>query len=258
MRLVRNANVFTGYSSTNNTTWTELNSVTISGFNSQAYIGLAITAGITNAAGLATNSFGTPITGASSEMLGGIYGVDNTNCNVATFSSLTLNTSASISIIPNQATAQSTPPTPAIPFTVGTTSGNLLTISVNSSDTNLLPIANIVVTGTGATRSVTLTPSYGVSGTCTVTLTASDGIGSASTQVTLTVWAFAGDPYPSLPVTLAGPIDVSYSLDGPAGITIFGATNGWIANNYQSSSTNTLYTYFSIVEFFNLNGENCR
>jgi len=253
LRLVRNGNVFTGYSSTNNTTWTQLNSVTISGFNSQAYIGLAITAGITNAAGLATNSFGTPIIGVSSEMLGGVYGVDNTSYNVATFSNLTLNTSASISTIPNQTTAQSTP-TPAIPFTVGTTSGNPLTVSVNSSDTSLLPVANIVVAGTGAARSVTLTPGHGVSGICTVTLTASDGIGNASAQFTLTVWPIPGDPYPSLPVTLAGPIDVSYSVDGATGITIFSATNGWIANNYQSSSTNTLYTYFS-MEFFNLNGE---
>ena len=191
LRLVRNGNVFTGYSSTNNTTWTQFNSVTISGFNSQAYIGLAITAGITNTAGPATNSFGTPIIGASPEMLGGVYSADNTNYNVATFSNLTLNTSASISTVPNQTTAQSTP-TPAIPFTVGTTSGNPLTISVNSSDTNLLPVANIVVTGIGGTRSVTLTPSRGVSGTCTVTLTASDGIGSASTQFTLTVRPLTG------------------------------------------------------------------
>jgi hypothetical protein len=253
LRLVRNGNAFISYTSTNNTTWTLVNSWTIPGFSAQAYVGLAVTAAITNTGGLATNSFGNPIIGASAEMSGGVYSVDNTNCNVAIFSNLTLNSSASISTVPNQTTAQSTP-TQAIPFTVGSTSGNPLTLSANSSDTNLLSVSNIAVTGTGGTRWVTLTPNRGVSGTCIVTLTVSDGIGSASTQFTLTVWPFTGDAYPSLPVTLAGPIDVSYSLDGAAGITIFGATNGWIANNYQSSSTNTLYTYFS-MEFFNLNGE---
>ncbi|MEI9864802.1 MAG: hypothetical protein WDN00_09660 [Limisphaerales bacterium] len=48
LRLIRNGNAFTAYSSTNNTTWNLLNSATIPGFNSQAYIGLVVTAGITN------------------------------------------------------------------------------------------------------------------------------------------------------------------------------------------------------------------
>ena len=87
--------------------------------------------------------------------------------------------------------AQSTA-TPAIPFTVGTTSGNPLTISVIQATPTLLPVANIIVTGTGGTRWVTLTPGPGVSGTCTVTLTVSDGIGSASTQFTLTVRPLTG------------------------------------------------------------------
>lgn len=66
-----------------------------------------------------------------------------------------------------------------------------------------------------------------------------------------TSWSFTVDTFPSLPVTLAGPIDVS--LGGP-GITIFSNLNGWIDGNYQASSTNTLYTRFSMV-FFDVNGE---
>jgi hypothetical protein len=191
LRLVRNGNAFASYSSTDGTKWTTLNTVTIPGFNAQAYIGLAVTAAITNISRLATNSFGTPIIGASSEMFGGVYGVDDTNCNVAAFRNLTLDSSVSISTLPNQTTAQSTA-TPAIPFTVGSTSGNALTISANASDTNLLSPSNIVVTGTGANRWVTLTPNFGISGTCTVTLTVSDGSGSASTQFALTVRPLTG------------------------------------------------------------------
>jgi hypothetical protein len=191
LRLVRNGNAFTSYSSTDNTTWTMLNTVTIPGFNAQAYIGLAVTAGITNVSGFATNSSGTPIIGASSEMSGGVFGVDATNCNAAAFNSLTLGSSASISTLPNQTTAQSTA-TPAIPFTVGSTGANTLTVSANSSDTNLLFPVNIVITGTGANRWVILTPNHGVSGTCTVTLIVNDGSGSASTQFTLTVRPLTG------------------------------------------------------------------
>jgi hypothetical protein len=191
LRVARNGSNFFFYASTGGVVWTQLGFAAIPGFNSQACIGLAITAGITNTAGLATNSFGTPITGASAEMLGGVYGVDNTNSNLGVFNNLSLNTSASISTVPNQSTSQSAA-TPAIPFTVGTTTGNPLTISVNSSNPDLLPAAGIVITGTGGTRWVTLTPNPGVSGACAVTLTVSDGVGSASTQFILTVRPLTG------------------------------------------------------------------
>lgn len=66
-----------------------------------------------------------------------------------------------------------------------------------------------------------------------------------------TSWSFTVDAYPSLPVTLAGPVDVT---GGGGGITIFSNLNGWISGNYQSTSTNTLYTRFSMT-FFDVNGE---
>ncbi|MDB6068516.1 MAG: hypothetical protein JWR26_4724 [Pedosphaera sp.] len=63
-------------------------------------------------------------------------------------------------------------------------------------------------------------------------------------------WAFSVDVYPSLPITLAGPVDVSGGND----VILFSNLNGWISGNYQSSSTNTLYTRFSMT-FFDLNGK---
>jgi hypothetical protein len=69
-----------------------------------------------------------------------------------------------------------------------------------------------------------------------------------------TTWAFTVDPYPTLPVTIPGPIDVTYAINGDLGIQLFTGENEWIGNNYQSASTNALYTTFS-MEFFDLNGE---
>jgi hypothetical protein len=194
LRLVRSGATFTGYTSADNIHWMPAGSVTIPGFNSQAFLGLAATASLTNNSAPASNSAGTPLVGVSSEMSGGLNSVDDTNCNTAAFASLSLSNSASvlsISTLPNQTTAQSTP-TAAIPFTVSSTSGLPLSISVQSGNPSLLAPANIVVTGTGAARWLTLTPTRNLSGTCTVTVTVSDGTGSATTQFTVTVLPFTG------------------------------------------------------------------
>jgi hypothetical protein len=66
-----------------------------------------------------------------------------------------------------------------------------------------------------------------------------------------TSWSFTVDLYPSLPVTLEGPIDVG---GGGEGVQIWGPQHGWIGNNYNDTSTNTLYARFSI-NFFDLNSE---
>jgi hypothetical protein len=58
-----------------------------------------------------------------------------------------------------------------------------------------------------------------------------------------TTWSFTVDQYPTLPVTQAGPFDVSAGLD----VTLWTSQNGWLGNNYGPNSTNTLYTRFSMV-----------
>ncbi|HTL71934.1 MAG TPA: Ig-like domain-containing protein [bacterium] len=58
-----------------------------------------------------------------------------------------------------------------------------------------------------------------------------------------TSWSFTADSYPTLPVTLAGPFDVSGGLD----VTIWTAQNGWLDGDFGPTSTNTLYTRFSMV-----------
>lgn len=165
LRLLRHGNNFTAYASTSGALWTQVASATIPGFNSQGYIGLVATAGINS-----TNS------------------VEDTNYNQAVFNNLTLDNSVSISTVPDQATAKSTP-TPAIPFTVNSTDSDPLTVTTQSSNTNVLSVQNIAIGGTGANRFVVLTPNMGATGISTITLTVSDGVNTASTEFNLVVLA---------------------------------------------------------------------
>ncbi len=79
--------------------------------------------------------------------------------------------------------------TGAINFTIGDdqTALNALTLSGASSNNSLVSNAGIVFSGTGANRSVTVTPVAGQFGVATITLTVSDGEKTANTSFDLTV-----------------------------------------------------------------------
>ena len=65
----------------------------------------------------------------------------------------------------------------AIPFTVndGETAVNDIRVTASSSNTTLLPNANLVLAGSGTNRSITLTPVAGQTGAATVTVAITDG-----------------------------------------------------------------------------------
>ena len=78
--------------------------------------------------------------------------------------------------------------------TSGTSSFNVsdpdspsLQLTATSSNTNLLPVANITFGGSGSNRTVTVNPVAGRSGTATVTVTVSDGTLNAETSFLVTV-----------------------------------------------------------------------
>jgi CSLREA domain-containing protein len=80
--------------------------------------------------------------------------------------------------------------TGALAFTIGDveTAAASLTLSGSSSNTTLVPNANIVFAGSGASRTVTVTPAANQSGTATITITVTDANnGTASDTFTLTV-----------------------------------------------------------------------
>lgn len=86
--------------------------------------------------------------------------------------------------------------TGALAFTIGDaeTAATSLVLSRSSSNTTLVPTANIVFGGSGENRTVTVTPTANASGTATITLTVSDGTASASDTFILTVQAVNDPP----------------------------------------------------------------
>ncbi len=86
------------------------------------------------------------------------------------------NTAPTISTIADQSTPFQTS-IAAIPFTIGDaeTPAASLVVTAASSNTALIPLTGIILGGTGANRTVSITPASGQSGTSTITLTVSDG-----------------------------------------------------------------------------------
>jgi hypothetical protein len=98
-----------------------------------------------------------------------------------------VNEAPTISDIADQTIAANSD-TGALSFTIGDPdAGASLQVSGSSSNTTLVPDANISFGGSGANRTVTVTPASGQSGSVTITITVSDGTLSASDTFTLTV-----------------------------------------------------------------------
>jgi hypothetical protein len=101
-----------------------------------------------------------------------------------------LNTAPTISDITNKTVVENGN-TGLIAFAVGDaeTSASLLTVSATSSNTTLVPVANISFGGSGNTRTIIVTPLPNQIGTSTITITVSDGNTTASDSFVLTVTA---------------------------------------------------------------------
>jgi len=108
-----------------------------------------------------------------------------------TTTSFTLKVGApSIGAVATQITSVNQPVT--VSFTVGDTEGDVLLVSTNSSNTDLIPNGNISLGGSGANRTITLTPATGVTGNSTITISVSDGHTTTQTSFAVTVKALIG------------------------------------------------------------------
>jgi len=86
--------------------------------------------------------------------------------------------------------------TGALNFTVGDveTPAGSLTVTRSSSNTALVPIANVVLGGSGAARTVTVTPALNAFGVTTITVTVSDGTATSEINFDVTVTAVNDPP----------------------------------------------------------------
>ncbi len=140
-----------------------------------------------------------------------------------------INDPPTISSIPNQTIDEDTTTGP-LPFAIGdieTPAANLI-VSATSSNPDLLPNSNIVLGGTGASRTITLTPAANQFGAATITVTVSDGSSSTNATFDLTVTPINDPPVISAildhttsedtPVTVS--ISVSDRETAPASLTL--------------------------------------
>ncbi len=161
----------------------------------------------------------------------------------------TANTPPTISDIPNQTTPLGTP-TGAITFTIGDaqTPAASLTLSVTTSNGTLIPSSNVVFGGSGASRTVTVTPVAGQSGTSTLTVTVRDaGNLTATDSFTVTVPADPNNTPPTISNIDNKTIDQNTST-GPIAFTVGDAETSLTALVVTVTSSNpTLVPESSIV-----------
>jgi uncharacterized repeat protein (TIGR01451 family) len=158
------------------------------------------------------------------------------------------NTPPTISNILDQSTGVGIPVGP-IGFTIGDaeTDAAALALDGASSNTTLVPLANILFGGSGANRTVTLTPAAGLTGTTVITVTVSDGELDASDSFVLTVGVNAPPEFTSTPAETAT-VGVTYVYtatatdpDADDTLTITASTlPGWLILTDHGGGTATL------------------
>jgi hypothetical protein len=120
-----------------------------------------------------------------------------------------ISTVASQSVVSGRTTGQ-------LPFTVNDaeTAAGSLAVTATSSNPTLAPASAIVLAGSGSSRTVSVTPAAGQTGTATITLSVSDGSLTASTSFTLSVRA------PVAPVITLTTPSVGATYSAPANIQL--------------------------------------
>src|SRR5437867_873473 len=105
------------------------------------------------------------------------------------------NSPPSISPIPSQSTSEDTP-TVSVPFMVTDkeTPASSLIVAASSSNTSLVPPANIVFAGSGTNRTVQITPAADQFGTTTITVTAADADGATASEGFIVTVTPVNDP----------------------------------------------------------------
>jgi len=135
-----------------------------------------------------------------------------------------------ITDIANQTTLTNTPVGP-LAFTIGDmdTPIGSLTLSNASSNPTLVPTNNIVFGGSGASRTVTVTPVGGLAGTATISVFVSDGTNVASDTFLLTVQTAQPQTLSFTNAAGIAILDITSATPYPSTINVAGM-NGTVSN----------------------------
>jgi uncharacterized repeat protein (TIGR01451 family) len=144
-----------------------------------------------------------------------------------------------ISGLTNAVTINEDGATGLLPFTVSDveSAASVLTVFGRSSDTNLVPNANVLCNGAGPNRTVNATPAPNQFGTTTITVFVSDGSNTNSASFVLTVLAVN-----DLPVISISTNQLTFNEDASANLslTIGDSEAGALQLAYSSSDTNLI------------------
>jgi surface-anchored protein len=154
-------------------------------------------------------------------------------------------TAPTISSIADRSTLESTT-TNAIAFSVDDfeTPAADLVVSAESSDTTLVPIGNIVLGGSGTSRTVTLTPATGERGTTTITLTVTDSdLMTASSAFLLTVnplYSLPAETIPDIVMSADSTLTLNFQMGDGAWTPSVTRTNTTLFRSVGTGSTSDL------------------
>lgn len=149
------------------------------------------------------------------------------------------NNTPTITDVANVTTAFNTA-TPPIQVTVGDveTAAAMLVLTATSSDQSRVPDANIVIGGSGANRTVTITPGTNQSGAVTITLTVTDEAGATASD-TFGLTINAANAAPTITV-IADQQTPFATATGAINFTIGDDFTALSAINLSASSSNTV------------------
>ncbi len=148
----------------------------------------------------------TPAAGQSGAATVTLTGSDGSATAVTTFAlTVILPAPPTIAPLAAQTTSEDTPL--AVPFAIADPDTPLanLGVQVSASNPALLPAGGLVLSGTGGSRTLTITPAANQSGGSSITLTVSDGTATTSTSFSISVTAVNDAPLyaPGAPVAIS-------------------------------------------------------
>lgn len=152
----------------------------------------------------------TPAPGQSGSSVVTLTASDGAATAVTTFTlSVTIPQPPGIAPIGAQSTPEDTPRDIAFTVSDADTPLDTLVVTATSSNTTLVPNANLALAGSGANRTLTATPAANQAGTSTITVVVNDGVTSAQTSFVLSVTAVDDPPSfaPGAPSAISTVVD---------------------------------------------------